>query len=305
MIVRGKSLLSKRVTILILIALVLIGSFVTFYATNLILSDVSNMFYETITQDVITSLPIFLISVQFVAATFFIHRLYIRPQYTKKTFILFMDWLTLTALLGCAATVVTGPLMYGNMTAPYPFKGASILCLIWHIAIFLVSTFLSTWAQGIIDDAEKKKADFQYIVYTIFLAVLVFFAFNRFGALLWAPVYAQTRTLYLTWPFYVSLALPMMLLMYMPITSFELDKKNRWFTVWYVSAIIVLNIVFAIIVFKRGMANPLFISAISPALAIERLLTKPIDVIVQFALLFVLGLFALRYAIWRARKKHK
>lgn len=305
MIIRGKSLLSKRVTILILILLVLAGSFVTFYATNLILSDVSNMFYMTITQDVITSIPIFMIAVQLIAATLFINRLYIRPQYTKKTFILFMDWITLPALIGCAATVVAGPLMYGSMTAPYPFKGATIFCLIWHIAMFLISTFLSTWAQGIIDDVEKKKMDFKYIVYTIFLAVLVFFAFNRFGALLWAPIYAQTRTLYLTWPFYVSLALPMLLLLYIPITSFELDKKNRWFTVWYVAAIIVLNIVFAIIVFKTGKENPLFISAISPALGIERLLTKPVDVIVQFVLLLLLGLYALRYTIWRARKKHK
>lgn len=300
-----KTLLSKRTTIIILIVSAIVGSFICFYATNLILSDVSNMYYMGPNQDIITSLPVFLIAVQFVAITLGVNRLYTRPQYSKKVFNRMMDTITLTSLLGCAADVVSGPLMLGSMTAPYPFRGAIVICLVYHIAMFLVSTFLSTWAQELPDDLEKKKYSAQYIVYTVFLCILVFFAYNRFGALLWAPVYVHKASLYLTWPFYLSLILPMALLMYIPITGFDLDRKNRWFTVYYIAAILVLNIVLAALVFTTGMKNPLFISAVSPALAIERLLTKPIDVIVQFVLLLALGLYALRYSIWRAKGKQK
>lgn len=297
--------MSKKTAFSRLLALFLIGSFVTFYAMNLLLSDLSNMYYMGPNRDLISSQPLFFCALDFVLAIIAVIRLYMRPQYKKAAAVLYTKILTGFSAFGILMALLTGAVIYGSFTAPYPFKGATLLSLAWHLLMLVLSFALRKKAKALPEDPEKRKMKAYYVIYTVALCVIVFFAMHRFGSLLWAPVYAQARTLSLTWSFYLAQLLPASLLGHILIYMFGLNETHPKLGTCYATVVITLDIAIAAYVFLVAMKNPLFISAVSPAVALERLITMPVDTILHFALVLLLGLYCLRYSLKKDRKPLK
>ena len=73
--------MSKKTAAIVLIVLVLVGSVVTFYGLNLLFSDVANMLMSKITVDVISSLPGFIFTLDFILASIYVIRYVRTPKY--------------------------------------------------------------------------------------------------------------------------------------------------------------------------------------------------------------------------------
>lgn len=296
--------MTKKKALLFIVILALTGSFIMFYMTNLILSDVSNMFYGVHDAFFITSLPGFSFACEFIAVTMFVFRMYSHPQYRKRTVRLYCSILIFFSVIGLASTVVSKLVYYKGCRDIYPFKGYLICFALTHVVMIALGIVSLVRSKALPDDSEKRRVTPWYVLYTVIMVLVIFFAYDRFGALLWAPVYVHLRTLYLTVWFYISLLLPVAVLLQYVFFEFGVYESHPKLETVYMISVLVADVVLAVVVCTIGAKNTQFVSAISPALAIERLATKPIDTILHFALVFVFGSYNLINSL-RYRKKKK
>ena len=298
-------ILNKKNLLLLEVLLCVVGSFICFYATNLILSDVANMFYMYITKDVISSLPFFLAAVELVIASICMLHLGLFPDEQKH--ILKLNALAIAAIsfVGLICSVFTGYVIYGSFTSPYPFPGATILTLLYHLVILGLAVFVYIKCRDAEPVHETVSKRIWYAVQYVFLAIFIYYAFDRFGAVLWAPSYVQFSTLHKTFFFYLSLLLPVFLLLHHCRFRLDLykdiDRAGIVFPVIYLIA----DILLCISVVTGGINDTQFVSAISPALGIERLLSKPVVTIAHFTLVTVPVLGSLTAALIKNRKHKK
>ena len=300
---RGDAKMKKRNSVLLLVLFCLVGSFINFYATNLLFSDLSNMFYGVHDIYIISSIPLFIIAVDFVAAFIFVMRYTRYPEYKRAMINLYTIYLALLSVVGVVFSILTGTIIYHSFTAPYPFSCYGLLMLIVHalLLVFAVTANLRA-RRKLPKDAQRKHFKLKYILYSIVLVFLTYFTFSKFGALLYAPVYVHLRTLYMTFPFYVSLILPLLLLAHVVLYFLDWYVGREKTELIHIIVIFVLNLIFGIAIFIIGYYNTGFISAISPALALERLATYPVNTVFQFAAMFILSLYYMIYAIITYRK---
>lgn len=297
--------MDKKRNIISLIVLILVGSFVTFYTSNLIMSDVSNMFYGVHNADCISSLPGFLFAIEFVVATIYLLRVTRRGQYKKKTILLYSKYLLILSAIGLASSIYSGVVVYDSIFAPYPFPGYTILGIIVHTLIIAGAIVVLNLAKNIPNDTEKRRIDFGYVVYSIAIFVIIFITYNRLGALMWGVTYIQVSSLWLTFPFYLSLLLPLALMIHILLYFFGVFNKYPVIAIVYDVIFLIVNAMLGTAVFWIGAVNTAFISAISPALSLERLWTKPVDNIIHFVVLLLIGLYCLYLSIKLYRKKKK
>jgi len=295
--------MKKSTAIKLLIALAVIGSVITFYASNLLLSDVSNMFYMSITRDVVSTLPCFTIALDFILASIYVMRFFSKTTYCKSQTIVYSWILFAFSVIGIFSSVYTGLVIYGSMLAPYPFKFATNIFLIFHLLMLVHSFHTRKIGKKMAGEAVYRKLKFSYILYTIMLSAIVFFAYSCFGALLISPLYIQWSTFYLTIPFYLSLLLPMAIVVQMMLYTFKTVDKHPNAGLALTIAVLIANLVIGFAVFYIGYHYPQFIAAISPAVAIERLLTKPINTVFIHLFVAIFGIYELIHAI-KYKKNH-
>lgn len=289
--------LSKKVTLIIIACILVVGSFVSFYAGNLLMSDLSNMFYGVHDIYIISSFPMALLILYFVLGFLFIIRYYRYPQYRKSLLNLYSIYLGIIGLIGVVVSILTGTIIYHNMFAPYPFFLYTIIMLIIHLVSLVLSIYYNViLRKKIEDDTEKRKFKIQYILTTILLVVLSVMALYRFGSFLWMPIFAQGRTLYLTIWFYIWVCLPMAVIVHIVLYFLDIYKNYKQ-AIIYTSIVLVLHFVLGIVVVSLMKGNPVFISAISPALPLERLATSPMDTYIELIGIGVISAWYVFYSI--------
>lgn len=297
--------MSKKTAIISLISLALVGSFVTFYATNMIMSDISNMFYGIHSADMISSMPGFIFALEFIIASVFVFRLYKYPEYKKGIVRLYLLLLFIFSSIGFIFSILTGIIVYKSFITPYPFFGYTIISLIVHLCIAFFSMFLRIkYTKKLIDDSERKKIKVIYVIYNILLAFLTFLVFDKFGALLWLPSYFYFRTFYLTFPYYLSLFIPMFLMCYIIALKLGFFNDNPKVSLIVSDALFLITIGLSIAIIAIGYSHTEFISSISPTLPLERLGTKPFDAIFRGVYSIALSFYLFILAV-KAYKKNK
>ena len=296
----------KLLASLLLIIIGIVGSICVFYMTNLLLSDLSNMFYGVHDAYIIASFPGFFLSLYFILAEIFVFRYFYRPKYRKSLILTYLIIACCFAFIGMIMSIITGAVIYKSFFTPYPFWGYTMICLIVHIFVFCGSIYLHIlFKKKLPDDETKRPISIQYVLFSTVLSILVFFAFDRFGAFLVAPVYIHWRTFYLTFPFYLSLLLPAAELVHTVLYMFDYFKKKPMIGFVYSLVMVVADIVLLTTVILLGYNYPQFISAVSPALALERLATKPYDIILTVVIMIGLTGYNLWYSIYRLVKSKK
>lgn len=295
----------KKKTALILVTLtVLVGSVVTFYATNMLLSDVSNMFYGVHDAYIVSSIPAFMLAVDFVAFLVFVMRYYRYPAYRKSMGNLYSIYLGVNSLVGIAFCILTG-VIYGSFTMPYPFWAYDVIMMIVHAGLLALAVVLNVKNRKMqLADQTKKKIQPHYVIYSAVLGAMTYFAFNKFGALILSPLYVYMRSLYLTWPFYLSLLCPIALVVHVLVYFFDGYKGKEKVGIAVVSTVFALSLGLGVSVLIIGSAHTQFISAVSPALPLERLATMPINSIFQLVAMVLFSGYYLWYAV-RAYKLAK
>ena len=280
--------MSKKKTIIALIILALVGSLFAALATNMLMSDMANKSASTTYNTLFASLGSATIAAAYVVACLFVFRSYLRPQYAKRMATVYMIIFACLGFIGTISLILNSVLNYHSLVAPYPFKGYTIIFLILNVLLLagpIVCYFL--YVRKMEPDQERFKFKFLYVLKTIGYFLFICLAFNRFGMFLISPIYIHWRTLFKTFPFYLFLLVPMFILVVKVLLYFDIIKTKK-FKVAFISIALGLTVVLAGAYIVLGIVDTAVISAISPALPLERLATMPIETIIH--LLACLGM---------------
>ena len=273
--------MSKKKTIIALIILALVGSLFAAQATNMLMSDMANKDASSTFNTLFASLGAATIAAAYVVASLFVFRLFLRPQYQKRMMTVYSIIFASLGLIGTISLILNSILNYHSFVAPYPFKGYTIIFLILNVLLLVGPVVgLVFYVKKMEPDQEKFQFKFLYVLKTIGYFLFICLAFNRLGMFLGAPMYVHWRTLFKTFPFYLFLLVPMFILVVKVLLYFDVLKTKKM-KVILVSIALGVTVLFAGAYIILGIVDTSVISAISPALPLERLATMPIETIIH------------------------
>lgn len=275
--------MSKKITIISLIVLAIVGSLFAAQGVNMLASDIANIAADGRFNTPMSTVTVLAFAAAIEAGCFYLVRMQLRPQYKKRMTILYSIFFSALGFIGLVAVIVNSAADYHSFVSPYPFPGFSIIFTILHVCLLacgLVGIFYC--GKKMEADSERMKINFLYVLKTIGFFLFVGLAFNRLGMLFGAPIYIYWRNFYMTWPFYLFLTVPMFIIVVKVLMYFDIIKtwKDKFiFTTVGMGLAVLLVGTYAII----GMKNAAMVSAISPALPLERLASMPVETIIHFA----------------------
>lgn len=273
--------MSLKRTIACLILLALVGSIFNVQATNMLMSDMANKSANPEFNTLFCSFGAATVAASYVVCALFVFRYFLRPQYKKRMIKVYFAILEILGLIGVISLVVNSIAYYHSLVSPYPFPGYTIIFLILNL--FLIGGPCACYfmhVRKMEDDQEKFKMSFLYVLKTIGYFLFICLAFNRFGMLLFSPVYIYWRNFHMTFPFYLFLAVPMYILVVKVLLYFGVLKTQKQ-KVLYVAIGLCATVVLAGAYMVLGILDTGVVSAISPALPLERLATMPIETLIH------------------------
>lgn len=289
--------ITKRGTIIALVILFILGALTSFYGTNLVLNSIlqKDLPFMTFFITLFTSLTFLIVSVDIVLFIFFVMRLYLHPTHEQRMLLVYGIVLGCLSLLGIIFNTLSGIIVYGSFIEPRPFPGFHIIMYIYHILMLaLALTMIFYMRKKVInDDIIIHKTNGAYVFKTILWSLIYFTALNRLGAFILSPVYIQWSTLALTYPAYVALLLPTIILINDLIYIFNGYKKAPSIGIVVSSFVIFFSAFCFAQIIIRGQSDPLFIQLVSPINPIGRLLTFPYDTVLQMVVAGGLGIYTL------------
>ena len=277
---RRSNNMSKKFSLIALAIIAVLGSLVTIYACNLFFTDVPYFGPNIMDTAIFASLSALLFGAYFVMAALYICRAHLRPKTIKRLSSTYLKTTIVLSALGFVFALLAGLVNYGTLVGPYPFPGFVIIAMILHLLVLAASIFVMIkFVKPLPEDEEKFKVGAKHVFFTLGWFLFVALAFNRFGAFLTMPMYVELRNFYQTIFFYLFLLVPMAILVKKVFDVFEL-KLNRFLFVIIVFAI---NLILFAVVVVIGMNDTTFVSSLSPAMPLERLAAKPVEIIIHFA----------------------
>ena len=273
--------MSKKFSLIALAIIAVLGSLVAFAASNLFFTDVPYFGPNIMDTALFASFTVLLFGAYFVMGPMYIVRSYLKPNIRKKMTRTYLITTAVLALFGLIFAILAGVVNYkGNFLTPYPFPGFIIIMMVVHFlvlgsAIALLVITLTRMPA----DTEQFKIGAKHVFFSMGWFLFVALAFNRFGAFLTMPMYVELRNFHLTFLFYLFLLVPMAILVKKVFDVYEV-KFNKFV---YVIALFAVNLVLFVAVAIIGMNDTTFVSSLSPAMPLERLAAKPVEIIIHFA----------------------
>ena len=270
---RNKSLITLGI-------IAFVGSIIGFVGTNFFMQDVlnksANMF-----STLLTSLPVLMLGSLLVSAFLYVMRLNKRPKTFKR---LTKHYLVVGLVLsgvGLVTAFLAGILTYGSFFKPYPFYGYLIIMIVLFAVLIWAAIFLLNKIKNRPEDEETYKVTAPHVFSTIGWFLFIALVFNRTGAFFAMPFYVQWRTLYITFPFYMYLLCPLFLGVVKVLIDFKILTKGSRLILPMVAGAVQITLFFAVIFI--GTNNSTMVSAVSPAMPLERLASAPLEIIIHFA----------------------
>ena len=273
--------MSKKFSLIALAIIAVLGSLVAFAASNLFFTDVPYFGPHIMDTAIFLSFTALLFGAYFVIGAMYIVRSYLKPNIRKKMSKTYLKTTMVLAGLGFVFAILAAVINYnGNFLASAPFPGFIILMMVMHLLVLGGSIFaLLKPVKALPEDTEEFKVGAKHVFFTMGWFLFTALAFNRFGAFLTMPIYVELRNFYQTVFFYLFLLVPMAILVKKVFDVFEL-KLNRFI---YVIILFAINLVLFIVVAIIGLNDTTFVSSLSPAMPLERLAAKPVEIIIHFA----------------------
>ena len=269
--------MSKKFLVISLAIAAIVGSLLTFYASNLFFSDVSNFGAGIMNTTLFATLPMMLLGAMVIAAVLFIVRFYQRPNSRK---VLCRNYLLIAIALGAFGVlfaIMGGLLQFHSFIKPYPFPGYLIIMIVLHVLVIAASAVvLMKIVNKMPDDTEKYKVTVKHVFHTLGLFLLIALAFNRFGAFLFMPSYVQWSSLYKTFVYYLFLLIPMVILAIKLMRILEVGNRFLMSIITLALALILFGLT-AIL----GKNDSSFVSAVSAAAPLERLGSMPMEILIH------------------------
>ena len=284
---RRSNKMSKKFSLIALAIIAVLGSLVTIYACNLFFTDVPYFGPNIMDTAIFASFSAMFFGAYFVMAALYLCRAYLRPKTIKRLSSTYLKITIVLSALGFIFALLAGLVNYGTLLSKYPFPGFVIIAMVLHLLVLAASIFaMIKYVKPLPEDEEKFKVTAKHVFFTLGWFLFVALAFNRFGAFLTMPIYVELRNFYQTVFFYLFLLVPMAILVKKAFDVFEL-KLNRSI---YVIILFAVNLVLFLIVVIIGLNDTTFVSSLSPAMPLERLAAKPVEIIIHFASQFGISL---------------
>ena len=273
--------MSKKFSLIALAIIAVLGSLMAFAASNLFFTDVPYFGPHIMDTSIFLSFTALLFGAYFVIGAMYIVRSYLKPNIRKKMSKTYLKTTMVLAGLGFVFAILAAVINYnGNFLASAPFPGFIILMMVAHLLVLGGSIFaLLKPVKALPEDTEEFKVGAKHVFFTMGWFLFTALAFNRFGAFLTMPIYVELRNFYQTVFFYLFLLVPMAILVKKVFDVFEL-KLNRFI---YVIVLFAINLVLFVVVAIIGLNDTTFVSSLSPAMPLERLAAKPVEIIIHFA----------------------
>ena len=273
--------MSKKFSLIALAIIAVLGSLVAFAASNLFFTDVPYFGPNIMDTALFASFTALLFGAYFVMGPMYIVRSYLKPNIRKRMSKTYLKTTMVLAGLGFVFAILAGVINYkGNFLAPYPFPGFIIVMMVAHLLVLGGAIFaLVKPVKALPEDTEQFKVGAKHVFFSMGWFLFVALAFNRFGAFLTMPMYVELRNFHLTFLFYLFLLVPMAILVKKVFDVYEV-KFNKFV---YVIALFAVNLVLFVAVAIIGMNDTTFVSSLSPAMPLERLAAKPVEIIIHFA----------------------
>ena len=273
--------MSKKFSLIALAIIAVLGSLVAFAASNLFFTDVPYFGPNIMDTALFASFTVLLFGAYFVMGPMYIVRSYLKPNIRKRMSKTYLKTTIVLAGLGFVFAILAGVINYkGNFLAPYPFPGFIIVMMVAHLLMLGGAIFaLVKPVKALPEDTEQFKVGAKHVFFSMGWFLFVALAFNRFGAFLTMPMYVELRNFHLTFLFYLFLLVPMAILVKKVFDVYEV-KFNKFV---YVIALFAVNLVLFVAVAIIGMNDTTFVSSLSPAMPLERLAAKPVEIIIHFA----------------------
>ena len=273
--------MSKKFSLIALAIIAVLGSLMAFAASNLFFTDVPYFGPHIMDTSIFLSFTALLFGAYFVIGAMYIVRSYLKPNIRKKMSKTYLKTTMVLAGLGLVFAILAAVINYnGNFLASAPFPGFIVLMMVAHLLVLGGSIFaLLKPVKALPEDTEEFKVGAKHVFFTMGWFLFTALAFNRFGAFLTMPIYVELRNFYQTVFFYLFLLVPMAILVKKVFDVFEL-KLNRFI---YVIILFAINLVLFVVVAIIGLNDTTFVSSLSPAMPLERLAAKPVEIIIHFA----------------------
>lgn len=295
--------MTRKTAYTLFVVLCFIGSLINFYFGNFLFGDIANYSYGWNGLNFIASIPGLIVCAELICVTVLLIRYYIRPQYRKRTLLHYIKILIGLGFVGVIGVILSVIFVYGTLFSKYPFPFYLVICLIVHLAIIISLIYVYKLLKRVMpEDKERKKISIGYVLYSICLPLYIFFAYYKFGALLLSITYVQFSTLHMTWPTYLWLTTPILLLNFVVLKDFKFYKDYDE-QILHLSLYFILNVTLSLTYFVTSYYNSLFISAISPAFGLDRLATNPYVAIFHTVITIVVNLYYLLRCIYKKIKK--
>ena len=272
-------MINKRNIIIALALLTVVGSLFTVLASNMFFGDIINMSAGFENATLFATLPAIGVAVTFAVAILFILRGYKHPDCLRRLARLYSIFVIALNGLGLLGDILSVAVVYHSFVAPNPFPGYLIIFTILNLALLCGGVFGLLSVKRLQEDTGRIKINFLYVLKTIGWFLFIMMVLNRLGTLLGAPAYIYLRNLGKTFLFYVYLLVPLYLGVVECLFILKvLDRKTL-----SIMAIVGLGLNVALFAYIAimGMSDSGFVSSLSQAMPLERMASKPLEILIH------------------------
>ncbi len=272
--------MKKKYLIISLIALVVVGALFTALSSNMLFDDLFNKDVKFANATLFVSIPAVTFTLLFVLGIFYVLRCYQHKDCVKRLSRHYLIMAAIFGLIGAIFAVVGNLKVYGTLFGRHPFPGYAIIFLVLNLAMLGGAIFGLLKLKGVKDDEGRIKVRVGYVFKTIGWFLFICLMLNRFGMFLAAPIYLYWRNLYLTFPFYLYLLFPVCLGVLVAMHKLELWKREK--LVYMGLVMLGVNVCFFAYIALMGINNTAFVSSLSQAMPLERMASKPLEILIHF-----------------------
>ncbi|MCR5490787.1 MAG: hypothetical protein K6F32_01490 [Bacilli bacterium] len=266
--------------IISLIAITVVGSLFMLLASNMLFFDILNASAGGLSSSIFVSLPAISVAMFFVVALFYLLRTYKRPDCKKRITRAYSITLFALALLGIIGDILAGANFYHTFVGSHPFPGFLIIFLILNVLLLAGSVFAFLKARKMPEDEGKTKIGFGYIMKTVGWFLFICLLLNRLGTFLGSPSFIYWRNFYLTFPFYLFLLVPAFLGVLECCHILGLLPEEKIVLLAFVG--LGIDVALTVYTIAMGVSDTVFVSSLSQAMPLERMLSKPIELPIHF-----------------------
>ena len=292
--------MSRRLTLAALVALTLLGSLFAILGANMFFSDIGNM-SAVGPKGFITTFPALMFAALFPTCFLYVLRFYLRPKTFKRMTRLYVIIAMALSFVGLLCSILSGVMVYGSFVKPYPFPGYLIIFMVLHILVLGGGVYALIRLNKLPEDEERFKVNAKHVFKTIGWFLFISLAIERFGLFVASPVYIYWRNFYMTFPFYLFLLVPAFLgtVKILDVLGyFEKPKLKMILSIAGIACTVVLFVAIAI----PGILNTSYVSSVSTAMPMERLGSKPMEILIHLLANLAVGIILLVQSL-KARKQ--